>query len=281
MRPRLSSLLAPVLFLVVSLSLVACADPTTALQSQRAPTVQPTLGPPTTALQPQRAPAVQPTLSPPPTEYLPPYGCLPAITIIDVVVQACMNNPNPAQYDTLMITTRMSVGGMPVAEAPVKTTWYHSTGRQECLTTSNSEGIGFCSRNIGNDTINFRVVVEVQYDYNGIGHRGETSFTPVGPAVSNPGIPLPTTAPTAPARPVPTVAPPANSPQEPSKRGQLTYQAPGCNIKGNVAFDNGERIYHVPGGKYYNSTVIDARYGERWFCNEQDAVNNGWRKSKF
>lgn len=54
---------------------------------------------------------------------------------------------------------------------------------------------------------------------------------------------------------------------------------PGCNIKGNVSIDSGERIYHVPGQKYYASTKIDSRYGERWFCSEADARSAGWRRS--
>lgn len=53
----------------------------------------------------------------------------------------------------------------------------------------------------------------------------------------------------------------------------------GCNVKGNVSIETGERIYHVPGQKYYRQTVISPRYGERWFCSEREAVAAGWRKS--
>lgn len=52
-----------------------------------------------------------------------------------------------------------------------------------------------------------------------------------------------------------------------------------CNIKGNVS-TQGERIYHVPGQKYYNDTRISASHGERWFCSEEEARAAGWRKSK-
>ena len=38
-----------------------------------------------------------------------------------------------------------------------------------------------------------------------------------------------------------------------------------CPIKGNVS-SKGERIYHVPGGRYYDRTRIDLSKGERWFC---------------
>jgi micrococcal nuclease len=53
----------------------------------------------------------------------------------------------------------------------------------------------------------------------------------------------------------------------------------GCLIKGNINSE-GEKIYHVPGGRYYDQTVIDPEKGERWFCSEAEAVAAGWRKSK-
>jgi hypothetical protein len=52
-----------------------------------------------------------------------------------------------------------------------------------------------------------------------------------------------------------------------------------CLIKGNVSYNTGERIYHVPGQKYYESTVINEAKGERWFCTEAQARKAGWRKS--
>jgi len=54
---------------------------------------------------------------------------------------------------------------------------------------------------------------------------------------------------------------------------------PECAIKGNIARD-GERIYHVPSGRYYGVTVINLGAGERWFCTEAEAVAAGWRKSQ-
>lgn len=52
-----------------------------------------------------------------------------------------------------------------------------------------------------------------------------------------------------------------------------------CRIKGNVN-TKGERIYHVPGQKYYDDTRIQASHGERWFCTEAEARAAGWRRSK-
>ncbi|WP_245958407.1 hypothetical protein [Pelagibacterium sediminicola] len=56
-------------------------------------------------------------------------------------------------------------------------------------------------------------------------------------------------------------------------------QSGDCVIKGNVN-TRGERIYHVPGQRYYNDTVISYSHGERWFCSEAEARAAGWRKSK-
>ncbi len=54
---------------------------------------------------------------------------------------------------------------------------------------------------------------------------------------------------------------------------------PGCDIKGNISYKTGEYIYHVPGQEFYNVTGINPERGERWFCAEQEAIANGWRKS--
>ncbi|MDP2675839.1 MAG: thermonuclease family protein [Dehalococcoidia bacterium] len=62
-----------------------------------------------------------------------------------------------------------------------------------------------------------------------------------------------------------------------------TAAAAACDqplIKGNISLATGENIYHVPGGYYYDDTVIDEAKGERWFCTEAQAVAAGWRKSK-
>lgn len=53
----------------------------------------------------------------------------------------------------------------------------------------------------------------------------------------------------------------------------------GCTIKGNISAD-GERIYHMPGQKFYGVTKISEAKGERWFCSEDEALAAGWRRSK-
>jgi hypothetical protein len=54
----------------------------------------------------------------------------------------------------------------------------------------------------------------------------------------------------------------------------------GCNFKGNIS-RSGERIYHVPGQRFYSETRIDLLRGERWFCSEEAAREAGWRKAKW
>ena len=48
----------------------------------------------------------------------------------------------------------------------------------------------------------------------------------------------------------------------------------GCRIKGNIG-RNGDRIYHVPEGQFYERTRIDPSRGERWFCTEAEARGGG------
>ena len=52
-----------------------------------------------------------------------------------------------------------------------------------------------------------------------------------------------------------------------------------CVIKGNIN-SKGERVYHVPGGRYYDRTKIDTSKGEQWFCPEAEAKAAGWRPPK-
>lgn len=59
-----------------------------------------------------------------------------------------------------------------------------------------------------------------------------------------------------------------------------SFGGAGCNIKGNVSVSSGERIFHVPGQRYYSETVIRREYGERYFCTEAEARAAGWRRSR-
>ena len=56
-----------------------------------------------------------------------------------------------------------------------------------------------------------------------------------------------------------------------------TPPSPDCAIKGNIS-SNG-RIYHMPGQRDYDRTVIRTDRGQRWFCSEAEAQAAGWRRA--
>jgi hypothetical protein len=67
----------------------------------------------------------------------------------------------------------------------------------------------------------------------------------------------------------------------PARRTKAPAKETGdCRIKGNISVKTGERIYHVPGGEFYDATKISPSKGERWFCTEEEAREAGWRRSK-
>lgn len=68
--------------------------------------------------------------------------------------------------------------------------------------------------------------------------------------------------------------------QKQSVTSNQTVPDSDCQIKGNIS-SSGEKIYHLPGQRYYDKTVIDETKGEWWFCTEEEAQNAGWRKSKI
>jgi len=57
-----------------------------------------------------------------------------------------------------------------------------------------------------------------------------------------------------------------------------TDPVPGCQIKGNVN-NRGVRFYHVPGTKSYDLVKVVPQEGDRWFCSEQQAKDNGFTRN--
>lgn len=64
------------------------------------------------------------------------------------------------------------------------------------------------------------------------------------------------------------------------ERAAAESPRPQCPIKGNIN-RQGERIYHTPWSPYYARTIIDEASGERWFCDEAEAVAAGWRAARW
>lgn len=54
-----------------------------------------------------------------------------------------------------------------------------------------------------------------------------------------------------------------------------------CLIKWNISFKTGEKIYHLPEDSYYQSTVINSQYWERYFCTEKSAESYWFRGSRY
>lgn len=61
--------------------------------------------------------------------------------------------------------------------------------------------------------------------------------------------------------------------------GCATPPNPACPIKGNVN-SSGARIYHVPGGQFYDRTDIKPEEGDQWFCSTAEAEAAGFRPSE-
>ena len=65
-----------------------------------------------------------------------------------------------------------------------------------------------------------------------------------------------------------------------TKWADAKQQAPkGCPIKGNISANG--KIYHPPWSKWYSRTKINTSKGERWFCNEEEAVKAAWRAPRW
>lgn len=62
--------------------------------------------------------------------------------------------------------------------------------------------------------------------------------------------------------------------------GYLAIPVAGCRIKGNIAVETGEHIYHMPGQEYYDEAIVRPERGERWFCSQLEALWAGWRRAK-
>lgn len=70
--------------------------------------------------------------------------------------------------------------------------------------------------------------------------------------------------------PIPVQAP--LTPSVPKKKVEKSCEK---IIRGNIT-SSGEKIYHVPGGDYYDATVA-----EETFCTQAEAIAAGYRKSKM
>jgi hypothetical protein len=64
-----------------------------------------------------------------------------------------------------------------------------------------------------------------------------------------------------------------------SSEDSLSNDSSDCDIKGNISYNTGEKIYHLPGDQFYDVTEINGSYGEGWFCSPEEAEDEGFRRS--
>lgn len=62
--------------------------------------------------------------------------------------------------------------------------------------------------------------------------------------------------------------------------GAVEGSSSDCNIKGNISYNTGEKIYHLPEDQFYDVTEINVSKGEEWFCSEEEAEAAGFRRSE-
>ena len=53
----------------------------------------------------------------------------------------------------------------------------------------------------------------------------------------------------------------------------------GCPVKGNIS--GAGRVYYMPWSNQYDKVYIQPKKGERWFCNEREAIQAGWRMTRY
>ena len=53
----------------------------------------------------------------------------------------------------------------------------------------------------------------------------------------------------------------------------------GCPVKGNIS--GAGRVYYLPWSNKYDRVRIQPNKGERWFCNEREAIQAGWRMTRY
>ncbi|KAJ9523689.1 hypothetical protein QJQ45_020118 [Haematococcus lacustris] len=121
----------------------------------------------------------------------------------------------------------------------------------------------------GNDSFSFSLAAAAAA-------AAATGGVPLAAALPNlpslpPGLPLPL-----PNQGIVLSAPSAASPAAIIPAPPL-FCGPGVKpVKGNIS-GKGEKIYHLPGGAYYDKVLIEPEKGEQYFCTEQQAIAAGYR----
>lgn len=92
--------------------------------------------------------------------------------------EAWVSDPHPGKYSAETVYGKLIVNGLPAQGASMDTTWHYRTTTSYCSGTVGSDGVGSCTKNTGNVTIGYTVVIDVVFTYNGRTYSTSTSFTP-------------------------------------------------------------------------------------------------------
>lgn len=131
--------------------------PTPTATATRTPTatLTPTVTPPST---PTRTPTATATRSNP----NPPGGAnVDCRTNGAAQICAWVSNGSPSQHANVTVYGRLYQSGLPVVGAAMHTSWHYKTTTPTADCTTAYDGIGSCTRNIGNASKGYRVRVDV------------------------------------------------------------------------------------------------------------------------
>lgn len=150
--------------------------PTPTATATRTPTATLT---PTATVTPTATPTSTPTRTPTATATrtnpTPPSGAnVDCRTNGAAQICAWVSNGSPSQHANVTVYGRLYQGGSPVVSASMHTTWHYKTTTPTEDCTTGYDGIGSCTRNIGNASKGYRVWVDVTIS----GYYASTSFTP-------------------------------------------------------------------------------------------------------
>ena len=58
---------------------------------------------------------------------------------------------------------------------------------------------------------------------------------------------------------------------------RIDPETDGCLIKANIR--HGDKTYHLPECRNYDQVIVDTSYGDKWYCTEDEAIEEGFMKA--
>lgn len=140
---------------------------------------QPATTTPPVTQQPTTPPTTPPTATTPASPVaVPAANCLPAVSQVTELVQACVSNANPEPNSNVTVYGRIIRGGKILSGVTMNTVWHYKTTDSSCDGVADSNGVASCTKNIGSATGGYTVNIDVIYNLSDRTIIGSTSFTP-------------------------------------------------------------------------------------------------------